>query len=131
MYKKGIRERINLDMLGISASVLCAVHCSLLPVLLTVGALGGLSWLRHPLVEVVFIMLSLLLAFFSLLPSWRKAHGRLEPILLMLAGFACIVLSRLLGEGLEPALMTIGGLTIAAAHLLNWRLMRKYACCIV
>ena len=128
---KNIRERINLDALGISASLLCAVHCSLLPVLLTLGALGGLSWLGHPLVEAVFIGLSLILAVASLLPSWRKVHGRIEPITLVLAGFALIVISHMLHAHHEPALMALGGLLIALAHLFNWRLMKRAGSCVI
>lgn len=129
---KDIREKINLDALGISASLLCAVHCSLLPVLLTLGALGGLSWMRHPLVEAVFIGLSLILAVASLFPSWRKAHGRLEPIGLVLLGFGLIIGSHLLhAHHHEPALMTIGGVLIAFAHLINWKLLRRTGTCAI
>lgn len=128
MGKRGFVGKLNLDFLGMSASLLCAVHCSVLPLLLTVGLVGGFSWLEHPAVEVTFIICSLMLAWLSLLPGWRRGHGRIEPILIMLVGFGLIVLAHVLHEQYEGLLMTLGGLAIAIAHFLNWRLSKKFGC---
>jgi hypothetical protein len=128
MRRRGFFGKLNLDFLGMSASLLCAVHCSVLPLLLTVGLLGGFSWLEHPAVEITFIFSSLMLAWLSLLPGWRRGHGRIEPVLTMLVGFGLIVLAHVFHEQYEGLLMTLGGLAIAVAHFLNWRLSKKFGC---
>lgn len=127
-HKSGFFSKINPDILGMSASLLCAVHCSALPLVLALGLLGGFSWLEHPLVEIGFIITSLMLAWLSLLPSWKSGHGRVEPLVVVFLGFFLIGLAHVLAESLEPVLMTLGGLSIAFAHFLNWRFMRKFGC---
>ena len=35
----------NLDLLGMTVSIACAIHCAMLPILVTLGTLGTLSFL--------------------------------------------------------------------------------------
>jgi len=115
----------KLDFIGIAASLLCAVHCLALPFLLTVGVLSGLLWLGSALVEWTFISLSIMIAGFSLLWSFLRQHRRTEP--LWLAGIGCmlLIMSRLV-EGADEHLLTgLGGILIAVAHFVNWRLTQK------
>ena len=41
----------NLDRAGMSASLLCAVHCAFLPLLLAALPTFGLAWLDSPVVD--------------------------------------------------------------------------------
>lgn len=121
----------NLDFLGFSASFLCAIHCALLPVLLTFSAMSGLEFLEDPYIEYGMIGLSAVLASISLITSYRKNHGNALPLIVVTVGFSFIVLSRFGGESevFEAVLMTIGGLSIATAHVLNWRLCKQCEAC--
>lgn len=113
----------NLDHLGMTASILCAIHCALLPICLTVLPLLGLEFLANPWVEVTMILVSVMLAVFSLLTSYRNQHRRLLPFMILFAGFAFIFAGHYAGvEILEAILVPTGGFTVAAAHLVNWRL---------
>ncbi len=121
----------NLDFLGFSASMLCAVHCMALPVLLAIGALSGLAWLEHPMVETVFIGLSFLIATWSLTRGYLSQHRHFTAIRMVVIGFVLLLLSRFVENEWEAILAGLGGVTIASAHWLNWRLCQKSESCIV
>jgi len=121
----------NTDFFGFFASFLCAIHCSLLPFVMTVGMLGGLSWLAEPWVEVTFIILSVILATLSLYPSYKKQHHSDKALKIAALGFSLLFISRLVGHGssIEVVTIVIGGLLIAFAHVVNWRLLKKSQLC--
>ncbi len=113
---------LNLDFLGFSASMLCAVHCAALPFVMTVGALNSLTWLDNALLESLFIVSSFGIATWSLLKSYWWHHRRLLAIGVVSIGFVLLATSRLVAEDWEPLLAVMGGVTIAVAHVINWRL---------
>lgn len=112
----------HLDFVGFFASVLCAIHCAFLPLLLSFSTLSGLVWLENFWVEFTLISLSFILASWSLGQSYFK-HKRKEAIQVVVIGFICILCSRIVDEGYEPLLMVIGGLLIAFSHYLNWNFL--------
>ena len=118
------------DLIGFSTSMLCAVHCAFLPILLTVSTLGGLEWLSSPVLEVGFIIASIAIATFALGRNFRKhKHIRLA-IQVVAVGFTLVLISRFMPHGnAHHILSAIGGITIAGGHILNWRLARKSECC--
>lgn len=112
----------RLDGAGMMASVLCAIHCALLPLVITLLPLWGLDFLGEEWLELGMIALALMLGSFSLGLSFFKHHRRSAPLYLLAGGFALIVGGHFLGqESLEPVLIPLGGFTIAAAHYVNWR----------
>ncbi|RLJ79755.1 MerC domain-containing protein [Pedobacter alluvionis] len=119
-------SKINLDRIGITASTLCAIHCAALPFLITVLPMWGLGFLANEEVEITMIAISLLVGIWSLSSAYRKQHRRMMPILVLIAGFACIALGHFSGiEPLEPILIPVGGLIIAAAHYINLRMLKS------
>lgn len=117
---------INLDFLGFSASMLCAIHCALVPFVMTVGIMSGLSWLNEPWVEVSFILISIFLAMFSLYPTYKKKHSNAKPLQIAAVGFFLLFVSRIAGHGsmYEVIPIVIGGILIAISHVINWRLLK-------
>lgn len=116
----------NLDFLGFSASFLCAIHCALLPILLTYGALSGLEFLEAPEVEYTMIILSFVIASVALRQGYKNHHQNLLPFIIVIAGFLAIGVSRIeISEFFEGALMTMGGILIATSHVVNWKKMKK------
>ena len=121
----------NWDFFGFVASLACALHCATVPLILTIGALGGLAWLEHPLVEGSFILLSLVLASWSLLGSYIHQHRNLSALVTVLLGFVLIIASRFAAGSAEVLLTVLGGLTIALAHYINWRTLKLCQSCII
>ena len=56
--------RKNSDLIGIGSSVLCIVHCLLLPVLILAGSLAGDAH-RWAWLDYLFILLATLAVFYS------------------------------------------------------------------
>lgn len=118
-----ILKSINLDKIGITASTACAVHCAVLPFLLTLLPLWGLEFLATPVLEISMILLSLILGIWSLGKSYRQIHRNPYPVITLTCGFMFILIGHLSDlEAIEPILIPIGGFTIAGAHFLNLKL---------
>lgn len=124
IYMKRLIRAAKLDQLGMTASIACAIHCAALPFLITTLPLWGLSFLANSWVEITMICLSLIIGIWSLTSSYPK-HRRLLPILVLTAGFAMIGSGHYLFHELEAILIPLGGFTIAAAHLINWKYSRS------
>ncbi|WP_412467697.1 MerC domain-containing protein [Pedobacter sp. KLB.chiD] len=118
--------KINLDRIGITASTLCAIHCAALPFLITVLPMWGMEFLANEAVEIAMVAVSLVIGIWSLSSAYRKQHRRILPILVLIAGFACIAMGHFSGiEMLEPVLIPLGGLTIAVAHFINLKMLKS------
>lgn len=113
----------KLDQLGMTASLACAVHCAVLPFVLTALPLFGLSFLAHSWVELVMIGLSFIIGVYSLSTSYPK-HKKLLPIMVLVTGFGLIAIGHHLIESIEAILIPMGGFTIAGAHYINWKYSR-------
>lgn len=113
----------KLDQFGMTASIACAIHCAALPFVITTLPLWGLSFLAHSWVELGMIGLSLIIGIWSLSTSYPK-HKKILPILVLILGFSLIATGHYWLEALEAILIPLGGFTIAAAHLINWRFSR-------
>lgn len=121
---KSFTKHETLDHLGITASIACAVHCAALPLAITALPMLGLEFLANIWVEISMICLSLLVGILSLRLSYPK-HQKVLPVLILVLGFLCIGTGHFVFERLEAVIVPIGGFTIAAAHLLNWRYSRS------
>jgi len=109
-----------MDSTGIIASALCAVHCALLPVLLSISAFSGLAFLDNPLLERIFLCGSMALGISSLLPGYFRYHRKVTAIGILLFGFLCIALSVITHHVIaEVIFVTLGAMMIALAHFLN------------
>ncbi|WP_129713838.1 MerC domain-containing protein [Pedobacter sp. SYP-B3415] len=114
------------DRLGITASGLCAIHCAVLPFVVSTLPFWGLAFLAHPVFEGTMIIISLMLGLGSIGHSYRFHHRRLGPLFLLAAGFLFILLGHLVEiEWLESILVPSGGVVIACAHLINLRMNRS------
>jgi len=123
---KLLKSPANLDSLGITASVLCAIHCAMVPLLITFLPLWGLSFLANEWVEISMISISLLLGIWSLGTSFKKNHDKISPIFILIAGFGLIAFGHFSGNDfLEPIIIPIGGIVIATAHLVNLKLLKS------
>lgn len=119
-----ILSHSQIDRLGITAAIACAIHCAALPLIITTLPLIGLEFLANIWVEITMICISVFLGCYSLSRSYPKHHN-LIPILLLLLGFAFIAMGHFWLHELESFLIPIGGLILALAHLANWRYMKS------
>ena len=119
----GYRTTRLLDRGAIGLSGLCLIHCLAFPVLIAfLPALASVlpqQWWVHSLILATAIPL----AGLALWRGWRR-HGDARPALLGGLGLGLMTLGVLVRETTvaETVLTVAGGLTVAAAHVLNWRL---------
>ncbi len=126
------RQRFDLDTAGAAASFLCAVHCAVMPFILTLLPLIGLSFLASEPVEWGLLALSALLGVSSLCFGYRR-HRRGNALAFLAVGLALLAG----GHGIEArgaeawgtCLVVAGGLTIAFSHQINHRLCRACRTC--
>ena len=119
------------DRVGATASFLCAIHCALLPFVLTLLPLLGLGFLAGHRFERDFVLFAASLALFALISGYRR-HRYPLPLRLALPGLTLLVLGVVwVSEQqhvIEHAVMvTCGGLLVASAHFVNLYIDRRHA----
>lgn len=115
-----------LDRIGVTGSLLCAIHCALLPVLIAVLPTFGLATALGERFEEAFVLFATLLGLYSMVSGYRR-HRLLQAIALLLPGLAILwlgVLNAAVHQSGVPhaLLMTLGGSLVGLAHLANLRL---------
>jgi peptidoglycan/LPS O-acetylase OafA/YrhL len=125
--EENILKRVNLDALGIGASLACAVHCALLPLLLTILPLLGSHMLENKKLEYGLLFFSFLAGSVALGRGYFRYHRRSMPLLVFTAGFILLLAGHLLPEGSYwvPAAIFPGAAGITGAHILNMRRTRQ------
>lgn len=117
--------KINYDALGIATSIACAIHCAVLPLVLSSLPLFGINIINNNVFEVGMIILAFLIGVFSLRSGFRH-HHRFIPIIMFSVGILLLLLKQYyhtyLLSFLIPAVVLIVG-----AHWMNYRATQKYA----
>jgi uncharacterized membrane protein len=120
--------KINYDALGIAASVACAIHCALLPLVMTSLPILGINIINNYWFEFLMILLALAVGIYSLMHGFKKHHHQKLPILIFSVGISLLFLKQIFHAQqlwfLVPAM-----LLIITAHYVNYRDCRKAAHC--
>ena len=118
------------DRVGFAASFLCALHCALWPWLLALAPAFGLElggWID---LDQAFVVFATLLGVSTLSLGWRRHRG-FHAWALLVPGLVLVwvgAFSPLHNHSMSHAVvMTIGGLLLALAHLVNLRLTHSAA----
>jgi hypothetical protein len=120
-----MKQKINWDALGISASLACAIHCALLPLFLTSLPLFGVNIIHNTLFEAGMILLAFCIGSYSLYHGYRKHHHSQLPFLLFCLGIILLVLKQLFIH-YETWLLIPAVTFIILAHLFNYRFCRVH-----
>ena len=118
--------KINWDFLGITASVLCAIHCAVLPLLLASLPILGINIIHNAYFEYGMIVLAFLIGSWALLHGFRRHHGRLIPLLLFTGGMLLLV-AKQIWHTHELRFLPFAVALIVGAHVVNYRLSRPAA----
>jgi len=114
------------DTIGISASLLCAVHCVVLPFFISTLPFLGVELLKNVLIEAATIITSLLAGCWALLAGYRKHHHQAWPILLFVVGMLILLASTLWLTPGTPEIIckALAAGSIITAHVFNWKYSR-------
>lgn len=117
-----------LDRIGVCASTACAVHCILLPFIITALPFLGLSVLASSTFELAIIGFSVTLATLSF--CWgSRLHGQRRTFLFVLSALMLFIFGHDVEGPLHWVVMAIGGCALAAGHLVNRRLCNTCTQC--
>jgi hypothetical protein len=126
---KSRRFATLIDRVGATASLLCAVHCVLLPFVLALLPLIGLEFLAGHTFERIFVTCAALLASTSILAGYRR-HRRPHALYLMVPGIALLLFGVAINLDVHVVVHTVavvsGGVLVAASHVTNLVLSHRH-----
>ena len=116
----------SLDIVGATASFVCAVHCA--GVTLLLGVAPALEIVAQPWLEWLFLSASMLVGLLALVPGYRQ-HRRPLPLALFTGGIAILLITRLLH--VPPSMLELSLVLVAASALItaHWHNQRELRSC--
>ncbi|HXB06469.1 MAG TPA: MerC domain-containing protein [Puia sp.] len=116
-------SRINWDALGVTTSVVCAIHCAVLPLAVATLPILGVNIIHNAGFEYGMIGLALVIGLRALWHGFRRHHQRLLPLLLFATGMIFLI-AKQIWHNYELALLPLAVTGIISAHVLNYRFSR-------
>ncbi|MEY3060712.1 MAG: hypothetical protein RL000_2064 [Bacteroidota bacterium] len=128
--------KINYDALGIAASIACAIHCAVLPLVMSSLPILGINIINNFWFEVFMILLAMGIGLHSLTHGFKKHHHRLLPIIVFIIGISLLLIKQVFHQYqiwfLVPAVILIVSahfinyavILIVSAHFINYRQCR-------
>ena len=124
---KTMDTKINWDIMGIATSIACAIHCALLPVLVTSLPVFGINIVHNTFFEWGMIALAFVVGSYSLFHGYIKHHRSLAPVYIFTAGFMVLVLKQFF-HPVENWFLIFAVPLIVFAHFYNYRLCHRTKC---
>jgi len=122
-------EKSFLDKLGIWASSLCALHCLLLPILITFITFVGATFFAQSWFERGILSLSMIIGFWAILSGFYRYHRQLYPLYSLVLGGLIYWNKDMFGAAYEPITITVGAILIVGAHIVNLKLCQSCRSC--
>lgn len=121
-----------LDRVGATASLVCALHCALMPLVITLLPLVGLGFLADERVEWALVTLSAVMGTTSLCLGFRQHRSR-RAFAFLGIGLGMLATGRILEGHVHSAwgvvIVVLGGITLAVAHVINQQLCKSCRTC--
>jgi hypothetical protein len=119
--------KLNWDGVGIATSLACAIHCALLPLLLTSLPLFGINIIHNEAFEWSMIGFAFCIGVYALYHGYIRHHRSFFPVILFAAGF-CFLIAKQFSPSHNVLLLSLAVIFIISAHFLNYRLCHKSKC---
>lgn len=121
---------LYLDVLGVGASSLCAVHCLLMPLIVALLPMCGLRFLHEEAIHPFLAGFVVFFALTSIVPGYRK-HRECATLMSMAVGLSLVLLATFviepaLGEYWEMLVITAGNILLVIAHVRNQQNLSKF-----
>jgi uncharacterized membrane protein YoaK (UPF0700 family) len=120
-----MKFKINWDAFGIAASVACAIHCAVLPLILSSLPLFGINIIENQGFEFIMIALAFIVGVYSLYHGRKKHHHSFYPMLLFAAGISLLFIKSMLH--LHNLMLLLPAVSLVViAHYVNYKLCRVH-----
>ena len=115
------------DAIGISASMICAVHCVALSVIFSSLPFLGVEILGNPVIEGVIITISLFVGSWALYKGFQK-HHKIFLLIIFIAGMIALFFSVIIitNQFAEIICKAFAAACIITAHSLNWKYSKQF-----
>jgi hypothetical protein len=127
-----------LDKAGMIASITCAIHCMIMPLVITLLPIFGLSLFATEEFEWILLMISAMLGITSLCFGFRK-HKSFKAFSFLGIGLTFLVIGRLAHEHVSHfrvftfdiylLFLVAGAILVALSHWLNNKLCKSCIPC--
>lgn len=129
------RTLINLfEKLGYSASFICAIHCTLMPILMTFLPLLGISMFADENLELILLLLSGISGLLTMCFGYKR-HKSIKASLYFYVGFGMVALIHTLHEHINKSnlvfnlLLVLGSILIIYSYKINKSLCESCKLC--
>jgi hypothetical protein len=120
-----MKLKVNWDAIGITASVACAIHCAVLPLIYSTLPLFGMNIIHNLAFEAGMVFLAFSIGSYSFYHGFRRHHHSWLPFGLFTVGIVLLVLKLFLVH-YETWLLIPAVALIVVAHFLNFRFCRVH-----
>ncbi len=121
--------RSTADLISLGASLLCTIHCIVLPLLIGTLPLFGIELLENFWLELATVAVSGVAGSWALWRGYRHFHGQQRWLWWFAAGFGLMVAGNFVAlEWVEMLLKGMGAVGVAVAHIGNVRRSRHGGC---
>ena len=113
--------------MGIITSIACAIHCALLPVMMTSLPILGINIIHNQFFEWGMIVLAFGVGVYALLHGFIRHHKNWVPLLLFTGGFLFLI-SKQFFHQFEFPLLIPAVIMMMWAHYYNYKLCHSSKC---
>lgn len=117
--------KINWDAFGIATTVACAIHCAVLPLVLSSLPLFGINIIENQGFELLMIGLAFVVGVYSLYHGRKKHHHSYTPLLIFALGMVLMVVKSI-SQSHALWLLIPAVTAVITAHFLNYKLCRVH-----
>ena len=114
----------NLDNWGIVTSIVCAIHCAVIPLVITVIPFLNIHIIQTALFEWSMILVAGIIGMFAMRHGYNHHHNRLLPGLLFFSGLICLVTKQFIAS-MEFGFLALAVLQIILAHIINFHFCKR------
>ena len=118
-----MKFKINWDALGIVTSVACAIHCAVLPLLISSLPLFGINIIDNVYFEYFMIVSAFVIGIYSLYHGYKKHHHSYFPLIVFSIGFI-LLFAKQVWHKQQVWLLIPAVILIITAHFINFRFCR-------
>jgi hypothetical protein len=122
-----MKIKLNWDALGIATSIACAIHCAILPIIITTLPVFGINIVNNMAFEWSMIALAFVVGSYALFHGYHVHHRSFVPLILFAVGFMFLILKQFFHQ-FEYFFLIPAVILIVSAHYYNYRLCYKSKC---
>ena len=122
-----MKLKLNWDGVGIATSLACAIHCAILPLILTSLPLFGINIIHNVYFEWAMIFLAIAIGIYSLYHGFVKHHQSFIPMIIFTIGSVFLILKQF-NTVLTQVFLFLAIILIITAHYMNYRLCHRTRC---